>query len=50
MKFPFSAASALTIFFATLLVGTVWRLAAFHLTSSSSAGARNLGKAMAFQY
>lgn len=50
MKFPFSAASALTIFFAVLIVGTVWRLASFHLTASSSAGAKNLGKAMAFQY
>ena len=50
MKFPFSAASAMTIFFAVLLAGTVWRLAAFHLTSSTSPGARTLGQAMAFQY
>ena len=50
MKFPFSAASALTIFLAVLLVGSVWRLMAFHLTASGSPGARNLGQAMAFQY
>lgn len=50
MKFPFSAGSALQIFFAVLLVGTVWRLASFHLTASTSPGARTLGQAMAFQY
>ena len=50
MKFPFSAASAMTIFFAVLLAGTVWRLMSFHLTASSSTGARTLGQAMAFQY
>ncbi len=50
MKFPFSAASALTIFFAVLLVGTVWRLMTYHLTASTSPGAKTLGQAMAFQY
>ena len=50
MKFPFSAASALTIFFAVLLCGTVWRLMSFHLTASNAPGARTLGQAMAFQY
>lgn len=50
MRFPVSAASAMTIFFAVLLAGSVWRLASFHLTASSSPGARTLGQAMAFQY
>lgn len=50
VKFPFSAASALTIFFAVLLCGTVWRLASLHLAASAGSGARTLGQAMAFQY
>ncbi len=50
MKFPFSAVSALTIFFAVLLAGTVWRLVSLHLAASPNASARNLGQAMAFQY
>lgn len=50
MKFPFSAASAMTIFFAVLLCGTVWRLTSLHLAASSGSGARSLGQAMAFQY
>lgn len=49
-KFPFSAASALTIFLAVLLCGTVWRLASLHLAASPNGTARNLGQAMAFQY
>lgn len=50
MKFPFSAASALTIFLAVLLCGSAWRLMSLHLASSPSPGARTLGQAMAFQY
>jgi hypothetical protein len=50
MKFPFSAASALTIFFAVLICGTFWRLMSLHLAASSAPGAQTLGQAMAFQY
>lgn len=50
IKFPFSAASAMTIFFAVLLCGTVWRLVSLHLAASGNPSARNLGQAMAFQY
>ncbi len=50
IKVPFSAASAMTIFLAVLLAGSVWRLASLHLASSSNPTARSLGQAMAFQY
>ena len=50
MKFPFSAAAALTIFFAVLVCGSLWRLVSLHLTASSNGNLRNLGQAMAFQY
>jgi hypothetical protein len=50
VKVPFSAASAMTIFLAVLLCGTVWRLTSLHLAASESGGAKTLGQAMAFQY
>ena len=49
-KVPFHAASAVTIFFAVLIVGTLWRLGELHLGASSSPALRNLARAMAFQY
>lgn len=49
-KIPFSAASAMTIFLAVLVCGTVWRLSSLHLAASSNSTARTLGQAMSFQY
>lgn len=49
-KLPFSAASALTIFLAVLIVGTVWRLGQLHLAASKSPSLRTLAQAMSFQY
>lgn len=49
-KVPFSAASAMTIFLAVLLCGTVWRLASLHFVASDNGTLRTLGQAMAFQY
>lgn len=50
MKFPFSAASAMTIFFAVLVCGTLWRLLSLHFAASPNGGLKTLGQAMAFQY
>ena len=50
MKFPFSAAAAMTIFFAVLVCGTLWRLLSLHFTASPNGSLKNLGQAMAFQY
>ena len=49
-KFPFTAASALTIFLAVLLCGSIWRLASLHLVASGNPTVKTLGQAMAFQY
>lgn len=50
VKVPFSAASAMTIFLAVLLSGTVWRLLSLHFVGSENQTVRTLGQAMAFQY
>jgi hypothetical protein len=50
VKVPFSAASAMTIFLAVLLAGTVWRLTSLHFVASSNTTVHTLGQAMAFQY
>lgn len=50
MHTHFSAVSALSVFMAVLLVGTVWRLGSLHLTASKTTALSHLGQAMAFQY
>jgi hypothetical protein len=45
-----SAMAALNIFLAVLIVGTLWRLAAFHLIASDNPSVAHVGKAMGFQY
>lgn len=39
-----------TAFLGVVLVGTLWRLIAMHLASTSNGTARQVGKAMAVQY
>ncbi len=39
-----------TAFVGVLLAGTLWKLAATHLATSTSPSAQQLGKAMIFQY
>ena len=50
MHSHFSALTALNVFLAVLMVGTLWRLASYRLAASPRAEFRNLGTAMAFQY
>lgn len=42
--------TALNVFLAVLVVGTLWRLSSYHLAASSNESLAHLGKAMAFQY
>lgn len=50
MHTHFSAMTALSVFLAVLIVGTLWRLSSYHLAASKNEGVAHLGKAMAFQY
>lgn len=50
MHTHFSVMSAAQAFLAVVIVGTAWRLAAYHLTGSSNESMQHVGKAMAFQY
>jgi hypothetical protein len=46
----FSVMSAMQVFLCVLVIGTLWRLAAYHLVASSNEQLNHLGKAMGFQY
>lgn len=50
MHTHFSVMSAAQAFLGVVIIGTVWRLAAYHLTASANESAQHVGKAMAFQY
>lgn len=50
MHTHFSAMSAAQAFLAVVIVGTAWRLIAYHLTANSNENLQHVGKAMAFQY
>ncbi len=50
MHSHFSALTALNVFLAVLVVGTLWRLGSMRLAASTRPELRNLGQAMAFQY
>lgn len=47
---PVRITAALHIFMAVLLIGTLWRIMAYHLMASSSPGMVHVGAAMATQY
>ena len=40
----------LHVFMIVLILGTLWRVASFHLIASPNASLAHLGKAMAIQY
>ena len=44
------AIQLVSAFLGVVLVGTLWRVGAAHLVASDSATAKQVGKAMAFQY
>lgn len=50
MHTHFSAMTALNVFLAVLVVGTLWRLSSYHLAASNNETVAHIGKAMAFQY
>lgn len=50
MHSHFSALTALNVFLAVIIVGSLWRLVSLRLVASPRAELRNLGTAMAFQY
>lgn len=50
MHTHFSAMAALNIFLAVLIVGTLWRLASYHMVASKNESVSHIGKAMGFQY
>jgi hypothetical protein len=45
-----NSATALHVFLAVLIMGTLWRLASYHAVASSNETVAHLGRAMAFQY
>ncbi len=50
MHTHFSAMTALNVFLAVLIMGTLWRLASFHAVASTNETVAHVGKAMGFQY
>lgn len=50
MHTHFSALTALNVFLAVLIVGTLWKVVALHLTASANPRISAAGQAMAFQY
>ena len=50
MHTHFSFMAGLNIFMAVLIIGTLWRLAAYHAISSTNPKVSHLGCAMSFQY
>lgn len=50
MHVHFSAAMALNIFLAVLIMGTLWRLTTYHLIASDNEFWQHVGRAAAFQY
>lgn len=45
-----NSATALHVFLAVLIMGTLWRLASYHAVASSNDTVAHLGRAMAFQF
>lgn len=50
MHTHFSFMSAAQVFLSVLVIGTLWRLAALHMTASSNTSIAHVGKAAGFQY
>lgn len=50
MHTHFSAMTALNVFLAVLIMGTLWRLTSYHLAASTNESVAHVGKAMAFQF
>lgn len=50
MHTHFSAMAALNIFLAVLIMGTLWRLASYHMVASKNDSVAHVGKAMGFQF
>lgn len=50
MHTHFSAMTALNVFLSVLIVGTLWRLACYHLIASDNETFNHLGRAGAYQY
>lgn len=50
MHTHFSVMSAANIFLSVVVIGTVWRLASYHLVASKNEQLSHLGKAMGFQF
>ena len=50
MHTHFSAMTALNVFLAVLIVGTLWRLACMHAIASKNEFVSHAGRAGAFQY
>lgn len=50
MHTHFSPMSAAQAFLGVVIIGTLWRLVAYHLTAQSTESLQHVGKAMAFQY
>lgn len=42
--------TALSVFLLVLIMGSLWRLASYHLVSSQNPTVAHVGKAMGFQY
>jgi hypothetical protein len=45
-----NSATALHVFLAVLIMGTLWRLASYHAVASNNETVAHLGRAMAFQF
>ena len=50
MHTHFSFMSAAQVFLSVLVIGTLWRLASYHLVASDNPSIAHVGKAMGFQY
>jgi hypothetical protein len=50
MHTHFSPMSAAQAFLGVVIIGTLWRLLAYHLTASGNESLQHIGKAMSFQY
>jgi hypothetical protein len=50
MHTHFSAMAAVQVFLMVLIVGTLWRLASYHMVASKNEAVSHLGKAAGFQY
>jgi hypothetical protein len=50
MHTHFSVMHGINVFLSVLVIGTLFRLTAYHLVASQNTQLKHLGKAMGFQY